>query len=57
MKMNERQRSTYTLRLDDELKSWLAERAKKNDRSMNAEVVSLLRYARSFEEAKELKAA
>lgn len=49
-------RFNYTLRLAVELRDWLCAKAKKNDRSMNAEIVRILREQKEADE-QEAKAA
>lgn len=41
--MNRPQAKPYPLRLDEDLNAWIKERAKRNDRSINAELVRILR--------------
>lgn len=43
-------RLTYTLRLAVELRNWLYAKAKKNDRSMNAEIIRILREHKEADE-------
>ena len=38
-----RQAKTYTLRMPEEVRLWAVERAKQNDRSMNGEIVAILK--------------
>lgn len=40
----------YSLRLSEDLKRWVQQRAKRNDRSMNAEMNRLLRQVKEAEE-------
>ena len=42
----------YPVRLDNELSQWVKERAKAGDRSMNAELVRIVRQAKEAEEQK-----
>ena len=44
-----RQQKPYPLRMDDGLKSWLAVRAKKSNRSINGEVITILEGEREKE--------
>lgn len=41
--------SPYPLRLDESLKQWTEERAKRNGRSMNAEIIQILKEAKARE--------
>lgn len=43
----------YPVRLDHELSQWVKERAKAGDRSMNAELVRIVRQAKEAEEQKQ----
>ena len=38
-----RQAKTYTLRMPEEVRLWAVERAQQNDRSMNGEIVAILK--------------
>ena len=38
-----RQAKTYTLRMPEEVRLWAVERAQMNDRSMNGEIVAILK--------------
>lgn len=40
----------YPLRMADELKTWIQQRAKSNDRSVNAELNRLIKQAKEAEE-------
>ena len=42
--------STYPLRMSESLKTWLRGRAKRNDRSINAELNRILKSAKEQEE-------
>ena len=42
----------YPVRLDHKLSQWVKERAKAGDRSMNAELVRIVRQAKEAEEQK-----
>jgi hypothetical protein len=48
--MNEKQARAYPLRLDHELYKWVQERAKDGDRSINAELVRIVRQAKESEQ-------
>ena len=45
--------SPYPLRLDVSLKKWAEERAKKNGRSMNSEIIQILKETREVEDQKQ----
>jgi hypothetical protein len=47
---------SYPLRLDQELNQWVKEQAKTNDRSMNAELVRIVRQAKEATEQKQTAA-
>ena len=51
--MNEKQVKPYPVRLEPELSQWVKERAKAGDRSMNAELVRIVREAKEAEEQKQ----
>jgi hypothetical protein len=51
--MNEKQARAYPLRLDPELYKWVKERAKDGDRSINAELVRIVRQAKEAIEQKQ----
>lgn len=44
--------SPYPLRLDANLKQWAEERAKQNGRSMNSEIIQILKEAKEAEKAR-----
>ncbi len=44
------ERSSYPLRMTETLRKWVEERAKKEDRSLNTEIVRILRQAKEREE-------
>lgn len=48
--MNEKQVKPYPVRLEPELSQWVKEQAKAGDRSMNAELVRIVRQAREAAE-------
>lgn len=50
--MNNERTKPYPVRLDPELSQWVKERAKDNDRSINAEINRLIRQAKEVEEKK-----
>ena len=43
------QKTPYPLRMDDDLKAWVQQRAKQNDRSLNAELNRILRQQKDLE--------
>ena len=47
--MKEKQQKSYPLRLEHELQQWVKERARDNDRSINAEINRLIKQAREAE--------
>lgn len=49
--MTTKQPTPYPLRMAEDLKLWIQQRAKRNDRSMNAEMNRLLRQMKEVEEA------
>ena len=51
--MNEKQRNAYPLRLDEDLSTWVKERAKAGDRSINAELIRIVRQAKEAIEQKQ----
>jgi hypothetical protein len=51
--MNEKQARAYPLRLEHELYQWVRERAKDGDRSINAELVRIVRQAKEAAEQKQ----
>lgn len=50
-------RLSYTLRMDLALKKWLAGEAKSHDRSINAEILSILKEKRDKEREEVVQAA
>lgn len=50
--MNKSQSKPYPMRLEPELKEWIAEKAQEGDRSINAEINRQLRKAKEAEEHK-----
>ena len=50
--MNKSQSKPYPMRLEPELKQWIAEKAREGDRSINAEINRQLRKAKEAEEHK-----
>jgi hypothetical protein len=46
----------FGVRMPDEIKEWLAQRAEENGRSMNAEIVQLLKQERSRERGERINA-
>ena len=55
--MNKSQSKPYPMRLELELKQWIAEKAREGDRSINAEINRQLRKAKEAEEHKPSEAA
>lgn len=51
--MNNERVKPYPVRLEPELSQWVKERAKAGDRSMNAELVRIVRQAKEAEEQKQ----
>jgi len=51
--MNDKQVKPYPVRLEPKLSQWVKERAKAGDRSMNAELVRIVRQAKEAEEQKQ----
>jgi len=47
---------SYPLRLDSDLSQWVKERAKAGDRSMNAELVRIVRQAKEAADQKQTAA-
>lgn len=45
-----KQQKSYPLRLEEDLAKWVKERAKGGDRSINAELVRIVRQAKEEEE-------
>ena len=52
-----RQSSAYPLRMAEDLKEWLKDRAKTNDRTVHAELNRILKEVREADEQKETKGA
>lgn len=50
MTATEQRPKPYPLRLEPELSQWVKERAKAGDRSMNAELIRIVRQAKEVEE-------
>jgi len=44
---------SYSLRLDSDLSQWVKERAKAGDRSMNAELIRIVRQAKEATDQKQ----
>jgi hypothetical protein len=47
--MSTKQSNPYPLRLENDLSKWVKERAKDNDRSINAEINRLIKQAKEAE--------
>jgi hypothetical protein len=47
----------FGLRMDNDLKGWIANRAEENGRSLNSEIIQLLKSERRREDAKRMRAA
>ena len=47
---------SYSLRLEPDLSRWVKERAKAGDRSMNAELIRIVRQAKETAEQKQTEA-
>lgn len=52
--MNEKQVKPYPVRLEPDLAQWVRERAKAGDRSINAELIRIVRQAREAEKQKQV---
>ena len=52
MKEKQQQQKSYPLRLELELSQWVKERAKAGDRSINAELIRIVRQAKEETEQK-----
>ncbi|MFM2318730.1 MAG: hypothetical protein RLZZ215_1351 [Pseudomonadota bacterium] len=55
--MNQSQETRTQVRFPSDIHQWLTERARRNDRSMNAELVRILRETKEAEEHKPSEAA
>lgn len=52
--MSEEERTTpFGLRMPKDLRDWVRERARRNDRSMNGEIIAILREKRDADAAKQ----
>ncbi|UOG91795.1 MAG: Arc family DNA-binding protein [Candidatus Thiothrix sulfatifontis] len=50
MEAVKKQASPYPLRMADDVKTWLQQRAKANDRTVHAEIIRILKEAREEEQ-------
>ncbi|UJS23521.1 hypothetical protein [Thiothrix winogradskyi] len=55
--MKEMQQKSYPLRLEPELKQWVKEKAKAEDRSFNAQINRFIKKIKEIEEVTEQKQA
>ncbi|NGO49751.1 Arc family DNA-binding protein [Allomesorhizobium camelthorni] len=45
-------RTAFSIRIPDDLKEWLQDRAKEDDRSVNSYIVQLLRAAKAMQDTR-----